>query len=570
VEINTVGLPGYKRHYRHLIARYGAYPVVWILGGETQKKHGPWYAAAEYLDAADPYGRLLTNHCSHRREALEDHVVFDFDLIASGHQTAERTIERIKEYRDELPTKPILNGESCYERHMQEHFADVQRHQFWGCMLSGAAGHTYGAAGVWHMGTPEAHGNWSAKPHHQPYDFTTWREGMNFPGSAELGRGTALLEEYPWQRFEPHPEWVEDERFAAGIPGEVLFIYQPKRKHYVWAGITVKNIQPGTYSAFHFDPVSGRRFDLGIVTVSGTWTSPNVPTPQDWVLVMQTQKAGKAVTHPEVKAGELCSGNLEPKGAVFSMKTEGNWLTVKPDGSYSGTPDDDHTGRNTFLVSANEPGNTQALIQLTINVIGADGEIFTESFGGYRGTQNATQFQSALNVAHSGKITGWTRSGFNALHAVDRSFKGGEVTPSDWAIMIHSDNVMTSEAIDANAAGETYRVAFEASPAVYAKETQATQAGDTLLVAVLRRDGSVLKRFTHTPGKWNGKAEFSATSVEYKGDGSGPVRIRIGSAGNKAESRFQGAIDNLVVRDMGEFERRAVSETTTKIGGLER
>lgn len=28
------GLEGYKRHYRNLVARYGAYPVVWILGGK--------------------------------------------------------------------------------------------------------------------------------------------------------------------------------------------------------------------------------------------------------------------------------------------------------------------------------------------------------------------------------------------------------------------------------------------------------------------------------------------------------------------------------------------------------
>jgi hypothetical protein len=287
VEINTVGLAGYKRHYRNLIARYGAYPVIWILGGETRKKHGPWYAAAEYLAATDPYGRLLTNHTAHGREALKGHVVFDFDLIASGHQTAERTIGRIKKFRDELPTKPILNGESCYERHMQEHFADVQRQQFWGCMLSGAAGHTYGAAGVWHMATPEAHGNWSAKPHHQPYDFTTWREGMNFPGSAELGRGKALLEKYLWQQFEPHPEWVETENFAAGIPGKIRVIYIPKRGVYKWNGIAVKELQPGDWSVFYFDPVSGRRFDHGVVTVSGAWKSPNVPSPQDWVLVME-------------------------------------------------------------------------------------------------------------------------------------------------------------------------------------------------------------------------------------------------------------------------------------------
>jgi hypothetical protein len=298
VGLNAVGLEGYKRHYRNLIARYGAYPVVWILGGETQKKQGPWHAAAEYLDTTDPYGRLLTNHSSHRREALEDHAVFDFDMDATGHrgwETVNKAIQKIIDYRDVTPTKPVLTGEACYEQHMQGNFADLQRHLFWGCILSGAAGHTYGVAGVWHMGTSEEHGNWGGWKH-QPYDLTTWHEGMNFPGSTQLGRSKALLEQYPWQRFEPHPEWVEDERFAAGIQGEVVLVYQPKRKNYVWDGITVKNLHPGAYSAFYFDPVSGRRFDLGIVTVPGTWTSPNVPTPQDWVLVLEKATSKKKDT----------------------------------------------------------------------------------------------------------------------------------------------------------------------------------------------------------------------------------------------------------------------------------
>ena len=305
VGLNAVGLEGYKRHYRNLVARYGAYPVVWILGGETQKKQGPWYEAAEYLDATDPFDRLLTNHSSHLRHAFDDSAVFDFDMDATGHrgwETAGSAIDKAIKTIAASPTKPYVSGESCYEQHMQGNFADLQRQQFWGLMLSGAAGHTYGAAGVWHMGTPEEHGNWGGW-NFQPYDLTTWREGMHFPGSTQLGRSKALLEEYPWQRFEPHPEWLGkgnpkkrlekyagfagQGRFAAGIPGKVIFVYQPKRKNYTWDGIQVQNIETGDYSTYYFDPVSGRRFDHGVVTISGDWTSPNVPTPQDWVLVME-------------------------------------------------------------------------------------------------------------------------------------------------------------------------------------------------------------------------------------------------------------------------------------------
>lgn len=289
VGLDAVGLPGYKRHFRNLIARYGAYPVVWILGGETEAKQGPWHELAEHVDATDPYGRLLTNHSSHGRGALEGHAVFDFDMDATGHrgwETVNEAIRKVIACRNATPAKPVLTGEACYEQHMQENFADLQRHLFWGCVLSGAAGHTYGAAGIWHMGVPEEHGNWGGW-NHQPYDLTTWREGMDFPGSAQLGRSKALLAELPWQRFEPHPEWVDKDQFAAGIPGEVRVIYIPKRGIYNWNGTTVRDLPRGRWSAFYFDPVTGRRFDLGTVDPAGSWKSPNVPTPQDWVLVMR-------------------------------------------------------------------------------------------------------------------------------------------------------------------------------------------------------------------------------------------------------------------------------------------
>ena len=42
----------------------------------------------------------------------------------------------------------------------------------------------------------------------QVYDWTTWKEGMNYPGATQLGIGKKLLEQYPWWRFEPHPEWA--------------------------------------------------------------------------------------------------------------------------------------------------------------------------------------------------------------------------------------------------------------------------------------------------------------------------------------------------------------------------
>ncbi len=123
VNLNAVGLPGYKRHFRNLIARYSAYPVIWILGGETDKTQGPWYELAQYVKATEPYGRLLGSHTSHLRGALEDHVAFDFDIDATGHNSWATVNEVLGRTRTSLkfdPLKPFVSGESCYELHMQE------------------------------------------------------------------------------------------------------------------------------------------------------------------------------------------------------------------------------------------------------------------------------------------------------------------------------------------------------------------------------------------------------------------------------------------------------------------
>ena len=289
VSLNAVGLDGYKRHFRNLAARYGAYPVIFFVGGETHKKQGPWYKASEYFNEMDGHDRLLANLSSDLRAALEGHAVFDFDIQITGHNswtTVNKVLDASRKSFKNDPLKPFVSGESCYELHMQQNPAYLQRYQFWALMLAGSAGHTYGAAGIWHMATAEEHGNWGGWSH-QPYDLTTWDEGMHFPGSSQVGRGKGLLETLPWQDFTEHPEWVEKDRFAAGIPGKIRVIYQPIRGVYKWDGIKMTGVKEGNWSAYYFDPVSGRKYDLGKHSLNGKWTSPNVPSPQDWVLVME-------------------------------------------------------------------------------------------------------------------------------------------------------------------------------------------------------------------------------------------------------------------------------------------
>jgi len=265
------GVVNIKRHWRNLVARYGAYPTVWIIGGESA---GPqWTEIARYVQQIDPYARPASIHPGESgRLSVTDESVINFDMLQTGHgdwDAARGAIPKLQTAYDRKPPMPALIGEYCYEGHMQTAFQDVQRYVFWGSLLSGAAGLTYGAAGVWHMGV-------ESDPGITPiYDWTTWKEGMNALGSTQIGLGKKLLEQYSWWRFAPHPEWAGPGCFAAGIPGEVRFIYQPRRGVYNWDGVVVKGLERDMpYHGFYFNPSNAKRYDLGTFISAGPARKP--------------------------------------------------------------------------------------------------------------------------------------------------------------------------------------------------------------------------------------------------------------------------------------------------------
>ena len=165
---------------------------------------------------------------------------------------------------------------------------------------------------------------------------------------------------------------------------------------------------------------------------------------------------------------------------------------------------------------------------------------FTENFNGYWGNMNAAQVGTGLNVAHSGGVDGWGRSGGGTMHAVD-------LGSSNWAIMLWADNVITRYGLNANDLGENYALTFDYGTAAYGGSTP-TAAGDGVVVEILREDGTVLASNTFMPGAW-GAGNYNLDgghqgSLVYAGDGSGVVNIRIGPS---SSGTFAGEIDNVAL-----------------------
>jgi hypothetical protein len=310
-----MGVEKMRRHWRYLVARWGAYPVVWCLAGEgampyylSETKEADraalvagWTEIGRYVRAIDPWHRLVTIHPTDRaRDQVSDDRVLDFDMLQTGHggpASIPNTIAQVRAEVARRPAMPVLVGEVDYEGLMLGNSAETVRLAFWGAVLSGAAGHTYGANGVWQVNTRAR--PYGPSPHGATWGNQPWEDACRLPGSAQVGLGKRLLERYAWWRFEPHPEWVEtgaaaDDCFAAyaaGIPGEVRVIYL-YRPCFPWDAkpMRVAGLEPGArYRAFYFDPREGREHAIGPVAPGpdGTWTIPLQPTLEDWVLVME-------------------------------------------------------------------------------------------------------------------------------------------------------------------------------------------------------------------------------------------------------------------------------------------
>lgn len=309
--LRWMGVKKLKQHWRYLIARYGAYPVVWCLAGEAVM---PYYLSAEkekdrdlqrkgwteiaaYVRETDPYHHPVTVHpTDSARNQLEDPGLLDIEMLQTGHSgyaSIPTTVSKLTAAVAEQPRMPSLIGEVNYEGILEGSRQEIQRFMFWASILSGAAGHTYGANGLWQLNRPQQ--PFGPSPHGSSWGNTPWQEAYRLPGSAHLGLAKRLLERYPWWRFEPHQEWVSPsakpgeymQPYCAGIPGEVRLVFLPLGRG---PTITICHLEPEVaYRAFYFNPCDGSEHPLGAVKPDGNrqWQTPKPPMFQDWLLVIE-------------------------------------------------------------------------------------------------------------------------------------------------------------------------------------------------------------------------------------------------------------------------------------------
>jgi hypothetical protein len=326
--LTTTGVPAMKRHWREIVARYAAYPVTWSVAGEatlpwydllfTQESKpveaelaAGWLEVAGYVRSIDPFRRPLSAHPSPGTGAystidmFDDPAVIDYVLLQTGHwerRDYKASLDTLHRELERAPTRPVLNSEVCYEGIAGSNWPDTQRFLFWTHMLSGAAGHTYGAQGLWAMndGTYVGRmGRWGS---------ATWMEAAELPGGTHVGAGRRWLLERPWATIRHTPSIVEphapvEDRigpYAATLADGRRIVYFPvpavverdREAGFLYALVRLKELPPGEDVRLDwYDPRTCELFETeirtadedGIVEIRRTEICA-LPSMEDWVL----------------------------------------------------------------------------------------------------------------------------------------------------------------------------------------------------------------------------------------------------------------------------------------------
>jgi hypothetical protein len=158
--------------------------------------------------------------------------------------------------------------------------------------------YTYGVTGVWNINSNIQ--PYGLSPVGWVWNYMSWEEAYQLPGSKQLGLGKKCLMRYAWWRLGPHPEWVNprwtkenyDLLYAAGFPGELRLVFVPETaaKQSLAIPSKIVGLESGVnYRAIWFCPRDGAEVKIGDVVpdAEASWEVPIVPTFEQWVVILE-------------------------------------------------------------------------------------------------------------------------------------------------------------------------------------------------------------------------------------------------------------------------------------------
>jgi hypothetical protein len=306
--------PGYTlpedeavRLARHIVARYGAHHVIWLLGGDG-KYLDPYEQRWKYIGQqvfSDYHPGLVTLHPGGRSwigDAYADQGWLDIITYQSSHSNQTGTVNWINRGPmatrwDQLPPRPLINMEPNYEEipvyrsDGKITARDVRNASYWSLFATPLSGITYGANGIWPwIREGERILNHGSLGDSNP---STWRASIDLPGSLQVGYLSAFIRQFDWWTLKPAPGKLvkqpgdeDDRRFVSVVQNDsasLVLAYVPQA-----TPVALYNPRQIKYYGRWFDPSSAEYAEAELTLQKGVLRAVP-PQPRDLVLVLQAQ-----------------------------------------------------------------------------------------------------------------------------------------------------------------------------------------------------------------------------------------------------------------------------------------
>ncbi len=207
------GVERYKLLAKYLVARYGAYPVIWTLAGEL-----PGYNPAQYNELIDGWREvaLETERCDGYNNLQSVHLAtdrpfpgiyqgekwYDFAMSQAGHGDFDMFYTMYTDFRRDYPACPLVESEGLYEGARSNELysrtitAKMMRRLAYTVMQCGGCGYTYGCNGVWEL-------QWEAGVGGIGWGDMAWWDGLDLPGANQLTIFREFYESVQWHTLRP-------------------------------------------------------------------------------------------------------------------------------------------------------------------------------------------------------------------------------------------------------------------------------------------------------------------------------------------------------------------------------
>jgi len=324
----SVGLTGMKMLAKYMVARYGAYPIVWITGQEVDIKPDEmliWKEVAKTIDSYDSYKHPLTGHLAvNENYTWGQETWHAWFAVQGGHGTTRTYRDQAfyKGFWNYLPTQPFLEAEAKYEDVDCGGLNDAidERVAAYKSIQCGSLGFTYGVSGVWAMKWDTKIAGWDS------YSKYPWYVGVDAPGSTYMKYMKQFYNSFAWEELVPR---YSDPLWCSFInPETSILTSTPDAARYVvyfynstTTTGTLKNMtDTKTYSARWYNPGTGKSILISdaVSSIGGNYIIPQKPDNKDWLLLVEY-----ATAKSNLPAGDELPVSLNKATTVSTFSATG-------------------------------------------------------------------------------------------------------------------------------------------------------------------------------------------------------------------------------------------------------